>query len=374
MKQEDFDRLVGLIYDSALDPALWQDTINALAKQIDAGAFHMLGWNSAAGKVTLGVTSDAAWNDVMAEYADYYGAIDPRRQLAMSSGPGVVIACHHHFDDRFVSGSEYYQDHFLPTGFRYVMGGCLMRSDTIDVVLGLMREPERGHYDKAHEKFMARLMPHFNRALRLMERTQSAEQTGNLAAAGQDAVSLGVVAISPTGRVLYCNRNGEALLKAGGVLCVRNGALACPHEGEQLRFSGVIEAVMKTGQPTNLLMSDRNRPDERYGLTLIPLPKRGAFAFVGERDGVLCLLAPLDRRRLATAQQLMQMFGLTAAEARLARALAAGETLESYAQASDLRRNTVKTQLRAIFEKTATDRQSALVRLIVGIPAMRETA
>jgi len=374
MKQEDFDRLVGLIYDSALDPAQWQDTMNVLAKQIDAGAFHMFGWNSALEKVTLGVTSDAAWNDVMAEYADYYGAIDPRRKLAMSSGPGVVIACYHHFDDRFVSGSEYYQDHFLPTGFRYVMGGCLMRSDTTDVVLGLMREPERGHYDKAHEKYMARLMPHFNRALRLMEHTQSAEHTGDLAAAGQDAVSLGAIAVSPAGRVLYCNRNGEALLKAGGVLCLRNGVLACPHEGEQLRFSGVIEAVVKTGHPANLLLTDRNRPNERYGLTLTPLPRRGAFSLAGEPEGVLCLAAPLDQRRLATAQQLMQMFGLTAAEARLVRALAAGETLEAYAQANDLKRNTVKTQLRAAFEKTGTDRQTALVRLIVGIPAVREPA
>ena len=33
---------------------------------------------------------------------------------------------------------------------------------------------------------------------------------------------------------------------------------------------------------------------------------------------------------------------------------------------------TVKSQLRSTFEKTGTNRQSALVRLIVGIPAVRE--
>lgn len=371
MKQEDFDRMVGLIYDSALHPELWQEAMSVLAKQIDAGAFHLLGWNSAEGRPTLGITSDIAWNGVMQEYTEYYGAIDPRRQLAVSSGPGIVIACHHYFNDKFVSGSEYYQDHFLPTGFRYVIGGCLMRSETTDVVLGLMREPERGHYGKAQENYMARLMPHFNRALRLMEKTQSVALSSELAVAGHDAVSLGVIAISTTARILYCNRTGEAMLKAGNVLCVHKSVLTCAQINEQMRFSNVVDSVIKTRKPASVLLAGQSRPDERYSVTLTPLPKRGAFSLAGVPDGVLCLISSLNQRRLATAQQLMQLFGLTAAEARLARALGACETLESYAQASGLRRNTVKTQLSAIFEKTGTDRQSALVRLILAIPAAR---
>jgi DNA-binding CsgD family transcriptional regulator len=371
MKEEDFDRLVGLIYDSALDPGLWQETMRNLAHLMEADTFHLLGWNSQEQAVTLGVI-DASWNDGVDLYNRYYGSIDPRRELASQAGQGVVIACHHHFDDKFISKSEFYQDFWLKYGLRYVMGGCLVRTDTTDVVLGLMRGPERGHYTPEQEAGLARLMPHFNRSLRLMEHTQAAAQSGELAAAGQDAASLAVIAVNKIGQLLYCNRNGEALLKAAEIVRIRNGILTCVNESEEKGWSNLLGVIVKTGRPANLLLNNRIKPDERYSVTLTPLPKRGAFSLTGEPDGVLCLIVPLDHRRMATASQLMQLFGLSAAEARLARALAAGETLEFYAVESDLKLPTVKSQLRAVFEKTGTDRQAALVRLIVGIPAMRE--
>ena len=371
MKQADFDRLVGLIYESALDPGLWQETMRNLANQVEADTFHLLGWNSQEQAVTLGVV-DASWNDGVDLYNHYYGSIDPRRELASLAGQGVVIACHHHFDDKFISNSEFYQDFWLKYGLRYVMGGCLVRTDTTDVVLGLMRGPERGHYTPEQEAGLARLMPHFNRSLRLMEHTQAATQSGELAAAGQDAASLAVIAVNKIGQLLYCNRNGEALLKAAETVRIRHGVLTCANESEEKGWSDILGVIVKTGRPANLLLNNSVKPDERYSVTLTPLPKRGAFSLAGEPDGVLCLIVPLDHRRMATAGQLMQLFGLTAAEARLARALAAGDTLEFYAAESDLKLPTVKSQLRAVFEKTGTDRQAALVRLIAGIPAVRE--
>lgn len=59
------------------------------------------------------------------------------------------------------------------------------------------------------------------------------------------------------------------------------------------------------------------------------------------------------------------------AEAHLARALCHGETLEEYAEAQSVKLPTVKTQLRAVFAKTQTDRQVALVSLISRIPPLR---
>ena len=67
-------------------------------------------------------------------------------------------------------------------------------------------------------------------------------------------------------------------------------------------------------------------------------------------------MAPLDRRRIATARQLVELFGLSSAEARLAGALTLGESLEVYARENEVRLSTLKTQLRSTFAKTGTDR------------------
>lgn len=373
MSEENYDRLVGLIYESSLDPSLWRDTMNELSRQVGADTFHFLGWDSKNQVPTFGVTSLDSWNDAIALYNSHYCKVDPRLELTLKVGPGAVIACHHYFDDRFVSKDEFYQDFLLSFGLRYMLGGCLTHRERADANLALLRDPKHGPFEAEHESLLARLMPHFNRSLRLMDHAQKAIMTGDLATAGQNAASLAVIAVNHAGQLLYCNHIGEALLRAAKVLRINNGVLACANGIQQKGWAEILAAIVKTGRPANLLLNTSTRPDERYSVTLTSLPKRGAFSLTGEPDGVLCLVVPLDQRRMATAGQLMQLFGLSAAEARLARALTAGDTLEIYAAESDLKLSTVKSQLRSVFEKTGTDRQAALVRLIVGIPAVRET-
>lgn len=67
----------------------------------------------------------------------------------------------------------------------------------------------------------------------------------------------------------------------------------------------------------------------------------------------------------------MQLFGLTPAEACLAVSLAAGKRLEDVAEERGVRMPTLRTPMRAILDKTGTDRQSDLMCLIVGLPAVR---
>jgi DNA-binding CsgD family transcriptional regulator len=59
---------------------------------------------------------------------------------------------------------------------------------------------------------------------------------------------------------------------------------------------------------------------------------------------------------------LAQVYDLTAAEAKLFEALLAGARLQDYAEQSSLSRETVKTQLAHLFDKTGHARQTELVR------------
>jgi DNA-binding CsgD family transcriptional regulator len=61
---------------------------------------------------------------------------------------------------------------------------------------------------------------------------------------------------------------------------------------------------------------------------------------------------------------LNSVFGLSAAEARLAQALARGESVESAARLLEIKPSTARSQLAAIFEKTGTRRQAKLVALL----------
>jgi len=65
----------------------------------------------------------------------------------------------------------------------------------------------------------------------------------------------------------------------------------------------------------------------------------------------------------AIAWRLRQLYELTAAEARVAAQIALGRTVEDIAGAYGVKAVTLRTQLRAVFQKTGTRRQPDLVRL-----------
>ena len=65
------------------------------------------------------------------------------------------------------------------------------------------------------------------------------------------------------------------------------------------------------------------------------------------------------------------LFDLTPAEARVARSLAAGETVEDIASMGSVSRSTIRTQVRGVLEKTGCRRQTEVVALLGGLAATR---
>ena len=80
-------------------------------------------------------------------------------------------------------------------------------------------------------------------------------------------------------------------------------------------------------------------------------------------------LAGIDRKALYTfpvpaARLLQECFNLTPAEARLAQFMARAQSMEDAARILGVKLCTARSQLAAIFEKTATARQAELVVLL----------
>jgi DNA-binding CsgD family transcriptional regulator len=69
----------------------------------------------------------------------------------------------------------------------------------------------------------------------------------------------------------------------------------------------------------------------------------------------------------------MELFGFTPAEARVTRAITQGEDIDYYAKAEGLKKTTVRTQLQSAMIKTGAGKQKDLVRLVLSIPAVRES-
>lgn len=177
------------------------------------------------------------------------------------------------------------------------------------------------------------------------------------------------VLLGANGRVLDIDERSACHLRSSSVLGIRQNRLIAQNKEVNDQLVQAIDRVSAGGKPDTLISSGTS-PAARYAILLQPIPCNAAFN-PSQTCPVVCLIFPLGRRRVASVQQLISLFGLSPAEARLARALCHGETLEEYAEAQNVKLSTVKTQLRAAFAKTQTDRQAVLVNLIAGIPPLR---
>lgn len=90
-----------------------------------------------------------------------------------------------------------------------------------------------------------------------------------------------------------------------------------------------------------------------------------------QREYVALISAHRFGKRRAPAEELLRaMFGLTPAEAKVARSIGEGEAIASIAERAALSRETIRTQVASVLAKTGTGRQTDLALRIanLGLP------
>jgi DNA-binding CsgD family transcriptional regulator len=273
-----------------------------------------------------------------------------------------------------VNRSEFWQDYLIPGGCRYLLGTRLKRCEGRDVFFGLHRAPGQSAFSDAELEFARRITGHFQTAASLWLHTERLRQHVAIGVRALDALDQGVLALDSHGRLIFANRYGDALLRSGQPLKQRQGAVTVTQAEHAQAFAAALRQCRLSGRPHALRLGaceDSGKPAAVCTVTVLSVSPRSGLAdrlFAAE---LLVLVTHGRHRRVLAAQMLMQLFGLTPAEARLARALAAGESLESYSRTAGVRLPTARTQLKAVFEKTGINRQSELVRQITIVPAVR---
>lgn len=227
-----------------------------------------------------------------------------------------------------------------------------------------LRSRRQGAFSPQDYRLLELLHPHAERAMRLhLELMQARGHAGSLEA-GLDSVVAGIVLLDGKGTVLFANRAARALLEARDGLAVERGHLAASSLSARPRLDKLIaRALGRSGGPATGGGVGIPRAEGRP-LVVRALPLRTAIHVLTPGAAAVVLIqdperpAPVDGTWLA-------VLGLSPAESRLAAALAAGQSLEDYARAAGLRRETVRSTLKSAFAKTDTHRQAELVALVL---------
>jgi DNA-binding CsgD family transcriptional regulator len=147
------------------------------------------------------------------------------------------------------------------------------------------------------------------------------------------------------------------------------------HRARNRLFEDVLARLggeYREGLPLRLPQRLRHALD-RNPITPAFLDARRPKSILAQRfaDGngfSIVVLVDLRQRPEPHAATLQHSFGLTRCEARLASSLASGLRLRDIAQRYGVEVGTIRAQLKSVFLKTGTQRQSELVSLLARLP------
>lgn len=170
----------------------------------------------------------------------------------------------------------------------------------------------------------------------------------------------GVLLVDRTARVRFASAVASRYLD-NGRLKVANGVLRAHSAAETIALHRLIARC--TWEDVDAGSAAACRVGEPP-LSLLIAPLKAAAA--NDQDAPAAIVFVLDPEQVKspTPKQLRDQFGLTAAEAVLALAVAEGQGLRACATHLRISETTARTHLRRVFEKTGTRRQAELVRLI----------
>lgn len=203
--------------------------------------------------------------------------------------------------------------------------------------------------------------------------TVGQEIKGSLFISILNLVPMGVILTDEHCRAILFNRAAEKVLVKHDGLRLQNDIVVATSSRESRALRKLVRNTVQispSGQIRACAAMTVSRPSFRraYEIVVVGLPvpelvhgsrTMAAVLFIGQQE------VEMPSVELVIAG----LYGLTPAESRVAAKLMRGVSLSQVSAELRITRETARTHLRNIFAKTQTNRQSELVRLLVGGPS-----
>ena len=177
--------------------------------------------------------------------------------------------------------------------------------------------------------------------------------------AALDHLRVGVIILDQDARVHFSNRATRELFVEQSRLLICEGILRTPRPSMTLALHRLIKAAAVHHQASTLSLDEA----ADLPLTITVTAHRQREPHLSPGRAIAFLYQP--QSWTLDADELKHHFGLTSAEAAMAREVGSGAAVKECARRLGILYTTARTHLQHIFEKTGTRRQAELVRLLL---------
>jgi DNA-binding CsgD family transcriptional regulator/PAS domain-containing protein len=367
--EEQFGAALGHIYDAALDRRQWPGALTAIADLTGAIGANLISNDKRRPEATFFPMGRLSHELRTVFLARHHLSLDnPWTQAILPLAAGEIVRSTEIVPIAALIRTEYYADILRPQGIVHHICAVITNDERRSLRLGVFRSAAAGPGGADEIGWLARLAPHVRRAARVAERIESSDLAKASLLGALDTVQHGVFALGEQGQVLMANRMGEAILALDDGLTCRAAKLGARLPREAARLDRLVAgAVAGAGGSTRVSRSQGKIP---YIALIVPARQVPLWP-LGDPPAALVIVTDLQRDRSGGMAAFAELFGLTPAEARVAREVGAGRGLPETTRHLGISLGTARTHLQQVFRKTGLNSQSALVALAAGMAGTR---
>ncbi len=363
---ENVSEIIGAIYDCALNPERWNETLPRISAVTDSpyGALAIHDTRQA----RSGRIFDHGFEESYLKlYFEKYETMNPLATAAQTLQDGDVATDWMLVDQDEFLHSRFYTEFLKQFGLRHAITAVVLRSDRRMAIMIANRREEQPRYGEADIRLVRLLSPHVRRALTISDALDLQTLTSHALETTLDALTVGVFLVDAQARIVHMNRAASDLVRTGRTLRLTNHRIV---PTDQNASRELARALATADQPLSMTAAVTIALPDELGpghlASILPLDRGdrrallapfAAVAAIFVRDPVVA--TPLPGEAFA------KLYSLTPGELRLLLALTPGLTIREAADMLGISETTAKTHLQHIFAKTRTSKQTELFRLLM---------
>jgi DNA-binding CsgD family transcriptional regulator len=345
--------------DTVLDPASWPDVMDEVSRAVGATGAVLLQSDNR----TLDVPCSAGVGELLKAYFENGWHL---RDIRAERCPPLLMRGHRVvtesdiLEPRDLDHDPLYNELLFRFGFRWFAAVGFRSGDALWGLI-IQRTGAQGIFTDTEKRTLATL------SQRLTDVASLSASVGRVALSSAtnalNAIKQAAIAVDGFGSVLDVNGAASACL--GNGLQLRRGRLFAKDAAANAKLQKLFDKLRVTPDTASFIFDPiviRQSDAMPLVLQVLPVHPAARTPFLGAR--ALLLLAVAGTKQSHATNTLMEAFGLSRAETRVATEIADGKSTEDIALTLGVSRETVRTQLRAVFSKTGTHRQSELVALL----------
>ena len=352
--------LVDAIYECGFVPQMWPSVLDRLATLADARGGALVTGNRTS--LSNGTSSANLEQPLQRIFATGILNRSERQARVLGARHAGFLRDNDLYSMEEMGRDSLYRDSLWPAGLGFAAGTAIEMPTGDVFIISVERERAKGPVEMETVGRLDLLRPHIARSAFMAARqnlTRARDTSDALALIGLPTIVMNERGKSLAANHLVEDLKGHLVWGAGDRFILRD------REANAILWQAMATLARDDERSVRSFAVRSDHAGAALAAHLLPL--RGSARDIFDRCAAVLVMTPVAMPEALPCELVQSLFDLTPAEARVARSIATGATIEEIATGAEVSHHTVRSQLRGVLGKTGCRRQAELAALLGGI-------